>query len=253
MPVPGSHVLRQGHPRVAIELEAGGYEIRDCIHVVAPTGIELWWLARWPVVGSVTQNALKHGTGPINVDACRVFTDWQEADRPESWARSGHTAKPEANKIAAPPGTGINLHPGGRWPPNLVYLHADRCVRVGEKRVNPSPSGKRGVTAFGILNDDGWKPEVQNDSRPWISDDGKETVPAYVCASGCPVAALDEMSGVGTSRKGKPRQGPSGTGWGMSATGSEYDDQGGASRFFPCFESRAQLDDWFARLIQNPE
>ncbi len=46
-------------------------------------------------------------------------------------------------------------------------------------------------------------------------------------------ALLDEQSGTGKSRKGKPRSSKdSGEGWGMVATGAEYDDKGGASRFF---------------------
>lgn len=43
-----------------------------------------------------------------------------------------------------------------------------------------------------------------------------------------------------TSRIGKPRGAASGDGWGMTATGSEYDDQGGASRFFPVFRYAAK-------------
>ena len=45
-------------------------------------------------------------------------------------------------------------------------------------------------------------------------------------------AALDEQSGDSRSRIGKPRGAASGDGWGMTATGSEYSDEGGASRFF---------------------
>jgi site-specific DNA-methyltransferase (adenine-specific) len=45
---------------------------------------------------------------------------------------------------------------------------------------------------------------------------------------------LDEQSGESTSRIGEPRVGRNGDGWGMSATGAEYADTGGASRFFYC-------------------
>lgn len=252
MPVPGSHILRQGPPRVAVELEASGYEIRDCIHVMAPAGIEQWWLARWPVVGSVSANAVKHGTGPVNIDACRVFTDWQEADRPDTWKKSGISEEPGTKSIFGTGGTGINLHPGGRWPPNLVYLHAEGCKRVGEKKLRCIKPVVQKSNIKGVFYN-GTNEQQGRPSGHYGDADGKETVPAYVCAPGCPVAALDEMSGASTSRKGKPRQGPSGAGWGMSATGAEYDDQGGASRFFPTFESRAQLDAWLARLIQSPE
>lgn len=48
---------------------------------------------------------------------------------------------------------------------------------------------------------------------------------------------LDQQSGVTVSRKGKPRtSAKSGDGWGMTHTGAEYDDMGGASRFYPVFE-----------------
>ena len=45
---------------------------------------------------------------------------------------------------------------------------------------------------------------------------------------------LDEQTGEGKSRRGQPRFGKSGDGWGMTATGAEYNDSGGASRFFYC-------------------
>lgn len=46
-------------------------------------------------------------------------------------------------------------------------------------------------------------------------------------------AVLDEQSGITKSTKGKPRgSAKPGEGWGMTKTGAEYDDIGGASRFF---------------------
>ena len=83
---------------------------------------EHWIIVRKPMPGTVATNVLAHGTGGINIDAGRVGTDWSE--RPESWKRSGHTADHGADKIAAPPGNGINCHPEGRWPANLVFSHA---------------------------------------------------------------------------------------------------------------------------------
>lgn len=54
------------------------------------------------------------------------------------------------------------------------------------------------------------------------------------CAMGCPARILDSQSGVSKSRPGKPRSGVSGDGWSMKATGAEYSDAGGASRYFYC-------------------
>lgn len=56
--------------------------------------------------------------------------------------------------------------------------------------------------------------------------------PANVVLDESQAAALDEQSGESQARIGKPRGADSGEGWGMTATGAEYDDLGGASRFF---------------------
>lgn len=52
---------------------------------------------------------------------------------------------------------------------------------------------------------------------------------------------LDGQSGVTVSRKGRLRASAEpGAGWGMTHTGAEYDDMGGASRFFPVFRYEAK-------------
>ena len=56
--------------------------------------------------------------------------------------------------------------------------------------------------------------------------------PANVVLDETQAEALDEQSGESVSRVGKPRGAASGEGWGMTATGAEYEDTGGASRFF---------------------
>jgi DNA modification methylase len=88
---------------------------------------------RKPLDGAIVENIRKWGCGAINIDGCRIFTDWQEPDRPDTWKASGHTRKPEAKKIAAPPGRGIQLHPLGRYPANVVFVEAGRLgCPVGE-------------------------------------------------------------------------------------------------------------------------
>ena len=56
--------------------------------------------------------------------------------------------------------------------------------------------------------------------------------PANVVLDEHAAAELDRQSGEGVSRIGKPRGAGAGDGWGMTHTGAEYADQGGASRFF---------------------
>jgi len=60
------------------------------------------------------------------------------------------------------------------------------------------------------------------------SDDCTDT-----CAEDCAVKMLDEQSGYSVSKQGKPRKSQKpGDGYGMTHTGAEYNDSGGASRFF---------------------
>lgn len=88
-------------------------------------------LARKPLVGTVAANVLRHGTGAINVDGCRVAaTDGYEKawDRPVSTnigAKGGsfisegiqHTVDISANKPE-----------GGRWPANFIHDGSDEAT-----------------------------------------------------------------------------------------------------------------------------
>jgi site-specific DNA-methyltransferase (adenine-specific) len=96
-------------------------------------------VARKPLVGTVAENVLTHGTGAINVDGCRVGTDGGTA--------KGNPPKDESNGIY---GHGINgacdiLDIGkGRWPANLIHdgseevvgLFPQTCASSGRPRRN---------------------------------------------------------------------------------------------------------------------
>ena len=51
---------------------------------------------------------------------------------------------------------------------------------------------------------------------------------------------IDEQSGVTQSRVGKPRTGKCGVSFGLTQTGHEYSDIGGASRFFYCPKTKTE-------------
>jgi len=202
-------------------------------------------IARRPLVGTVVENLERYSTGVLNVDACRVATDWNEPDRPDSWKRSGHSAKPDAEKIAAPPGTGINCHPGGRYPPNVILTHSADCRRLGVSRVaanspavpNPALGSSTGAV-YGYRYGEGRDGTM---SRGYADEDGRVPVPVYDCALDCPVAELARQSGKSrsnASRKG-PRQGIVYNA-ATAAPGPDgirgHSDSGDASRFFPQLE-----------------
>jgi site-specific DNA-methyltransferase (adenine-specific) len=85
-------------------------------------------VARKPLVGTVAENVLTHGTGAINVDGCRVGTDGGTA--------KGNPPKHESNGIY---GHGINgacdiLDIGkGRWPANLIHDGSEEVVGLFPK------------------------------------------------------------------------------------------------------------------------
>lgn len=106
-------------------------------------------------------------------------------------------------------------------------INVDGC-RVGFSKEIPGGGPRRAAqgAAYGDLGKD------DGSGSGWDADVGRW--PANVVFDEEAAAELDAQTGESTSRIGKPRSGQNGDGWGMRATGAEYDDQGGASRFFYC-------------------
>lgn len=159
---PGGYLLSFGgtrtHHRLVCAIEDAGFEVRDTIMWLYGTGFpksldvskaidkaagvesdaaKKWagWetalkpahepicVARKPLDGTVAANVLKHGTGALNIDACRVGYQGEDDITPEV----GQGTPGERN-----PGCGANL-PGykenwgaweanqkGRWPANVL-------------------------------------------------------------------------------------------------------------------------------------
>lgn len=194
---------------------------------------------RKPLEGAVAANVLKHGCGALNIDACRVYTDWNEADRPESWKRSGNSRDGyDAETIAVPPGNGIYCNPLGRFPPNRVLIHAEGCVRVGGRRVRGVQVTAGGLGGYGR---DESMPYQIGVGRQYAED---ETVDDWRCVDGCPVKMLGEQSGESVSTGGTgtaSKQTDGRIGWRPSNTGG-LGDTGTASRFYPQFQAQ---EPWF--------
>lgn len=217
---------------------------------------------------STAASVLVRGCGTLNIDATRVYTDWNEPDRGAAWKRSGHTAKPEAKKIAgAPPGNGIVLHEEGRFTPNIAFVHDPACEPPGTRTVKAS--GPANVT--GSSSTAGRYVRRSNRGQPSteaLREAGRmETLRAWQCAAVCPacgpaiamaggdagacprcaapmtwlcpVAELDAQSGLLISGRLKNGQIDHGKQTGRLGTfrGRVLKDRepsvGGASRFFP--------------------
>jgi DNA modification methylase len=202
---------------------------------------------RKPVDGTVAENALKYGTGGLNIEATRVKHASKEdfekhkamVDRlkeqggslGDSWKNSSDLSG--ANEVKT----------SGRWPPNMVMAHADGCKKTGmmilegDHRTGDQVGGRRPPGFANVGADTG-------DSRPNSAVYGDEQVPIWKCVDGCPIKALDEQSGTtasGAMRREVPAyEGESTTGFlrGRSGPSNQHGDSGGASRFFPQFEGQ---------------
>jgi len=84
-------------------------------------------LARKPLTGTVAGNVLEHGTGAINIDACRVKSEDSEwTCRKSATSSFSQEARPWKEKL-----TGIEIASGGvggRWPANFIHDGSDEVT-----------------------------------------------------------------------------------------------------------------------------
>jgi site-specific DNA-methyltransferase (adenine-specific) len=152
---PGAHLAafsgtRTSH-RMVCAIEDAGFEIRDSVlwlygsgfpksHAVPHVSLiatrqefDGWGtalkpacepivLARKPLIGTVAANVLAHGTGGINVDACRIPA--ADGDAPVKWdnPRGGiWTTNSDATGRLVP-------NDAGRWPANVAHDGSDEVM-----------------------------------------------------------------------------------------------------------------------------
>lgn len=89
-------------------------------------------VARKPMIGTVAQNVLTHGTGALNVDGCRVAAEDAEA-LAKNWDRN--TVKDmRGGKLIGGTNSGIantsQSAPGGRWPANLIHDGSEELADI---------------------------------------------------------------------------------------------------------------------------
>jgi site-specific DNA-methyltransferase (adenine-specific) len=90
-------------------------------------------VARKPLVGTVAENVLRHGTGGINVDGCRVgmsHADRKKIDSATWVGRNNYQDGKEVYGDYATDGTDQQMqsHPAGRWPANLIHDGSEEVV-----------------------------------------------------------------------------------------------------------------------------
>jgi len=97
-------------------------------------------MARKPVIGSIRENVLEHGTGAINIDACRVEYE-NEKDMEAAglnWNKTGYeTGGPrfvgsgaENESVIKPKEKKNNINIEGRFPANVIHDGSDEVVSM---------------------------------------------------------------------------------------------------------------------------
>ena len=113
-------LLQATHTLSAIE-PATWQALDACQGEAVSPSLDPMIMARKPFKGTVAANVLRHGTGGLNVDECRVGTEDLSAQWDRSWNQDGSfgNGKRASQGKQAPP---------GRWPSNLIHDGSDEVV-----------------------------------------------------------------------------------------------------------------------------
>jgi len=202
-------------------------------------------MARKPLLeGTVAQNTLGHGTGALNIDASRIHSGPSVGGASSGGNAFGQDAGWNKTEVYV---QGIDRSmSSGRWPANVILNHLSGCQRLGTMQIKGTPPTPSGFDRYNAsLADQGYRPNTyqrgaQEPPPSRLDADGRETVEAWDCEPGCPVADLDEQSGsskssggrIGNKDGGHIYGGGKGLAGGFEAGDPGFGDVGGASRYF---------------------
>jgi len=99
---------------------------------------EDWWLMRRPLDGTVAGNVLQHGTGALNIDACRIGTEERTYDL--TMVSGGFETTGGGRNVKSGEKTVV-----GRWPANVITDGSDEVVEgfPDSNGIGPSRTLKR--------------------------------------------------------------------------------------------------------------
>jgi len=210
-------------------------------------------VARKPLAGTVAANVLEYGTGALNIDGCRV----EGPAGSGHWIRNGEMGTRGIYGAGGQSGEdfGSENPAGGRWPPNILLTHSTDCQPAGSRKIrggsgtNGKPGGNNVLGA-------------QSRARPrsdfnHADADGTETVQAWDCVPGCPVAGMDAQSGTlktsaWNGQQNGPKFGDQYGAWETRESAGHPASEGGASRFFPQFTWDPEYDMPFMYCAKAP-
>lgn len=99
-------------------------------------------VARKPTIGTVAANVLKHGTGGINIDGCRIGTD-----DTRQLKRGGKNDFPNEDDSWEPKSI-VAGSACGRWPANVIHDGSDEVLRLFPNQTSGGTPAKRSSDKF---------------------------------------------------------------------------------------------------------
>ncbi len=158
--------------------------------------VECWWLCRKPLAEkTIAANVLKHGTGGINVDGCRVGLQGNDTSR-KPITKPGCKGSGGWKNTSKQTGSMTDDWKKGRFPSHLLLSHAAGCRKRGVKKVKGSPAVSGNEPS--VPNDGGITMGKFNSRLPYkphASPDGIETVEDWQCMDGCSIHSLEKQAG----------------------------------------------------------
>ena len=254
---PGGHVAAfaasRTYHRLACAIEDAGFEIRDQIDWVYASGMPHGSDASLLVdreLGAERTKVVGHGSagvgysdvkgwGSSTANGGKAKSEWDvlapATEQAERWSGWYSQLKPAHEPIC------LARKPlDGNLARNLLEygtgaLHIDACRVPFRNMADEAESkGKNRHGRFGSGPRDNHVYGADKADRADYTAEARFAPNMLFDQSAA--RELDRQSGVTVSRKGKPRASAKpGDGWGMTHTGAEYDDAGGASRFYPVF------------------
>jgi DNA modification methylase len=185
-------------------------------------------LARKPIEEkTITDNVLKYGTGGINIDGCRVSHN--EPIRTMKAQEGGNKVYQQAGRREET----TELKEEGRFPANfIIECTCDEVISGENNGLKKETFENYGNGEYGKKDGRKTQPTAKKIEGTWYKDTGDiHTNPD------CPCRLLDEQSGEGKSVKRKKVSNTISKpnidfGGGIKNIDNEYEDTGGASRFF---------------------
>lgn len=102
-------------------------------------------LARKPLIGSVAANVLKHGTGGLNIDGCRIESVGGSLRSGEESQDRRYHDRGSTNFAAKPGPRGGD--PSGRWPANLIHDGSEEVLACFPETQSGTGAVKRSSSA----------------------------------------------------------------------------------------------------------